>query len=99
MSAFRDVVSRRRQDLNPLMTSMGTPQRQLPTPASAAGLSSQFALNYPTQQPVYTPISGTHEYNPQQWNGNAVSTAQYSPGALDRTSSKLANHPAECANS
>ncbi|KAI9744767.1 MAG: hypothetical protein M1818_001692 [Claussenomyces sp. TS43310] len=75
MSAIRDVLARRRQELNPLTTSVGHPQHQLAIPSSAVGMSTQLSYN----QSGYTPASAVRDYNPQQWSSSSGNTIRYSP--------------------
>jgi hypothetical protein len=83
MSAFRDALSRRRQDLNPLATSIPQVPQPYPTPASSVGLSSPFQTQPVYHSVPYTPASAVRQYNPQQWGPSAFSpenAIRYSPG-------------------
>lgn len=78
MSAFRDALSRTRQNLNPLATQLPPVQQPFQTPASAVGVSSPFAYH----PGPYTPASAVRQYNPQQWGPTSLSPEQamhYSP--------------------
>jgi hypothetical protein len=85
MSAFRDALSRRRQDLNPLATSIPfNPQPFQQTPISAIGLSSPNGGYYTAS--YNTPATAVREYNPMQWGPSAVGTenaVRYSPAPAD----------------
>lgn len=86
MSALRDALSRRRQDLNPLATTLSFGQQPFQqTPISAIGLSSP---NGYYAAPYNTPATAVREYNPQQWEPSAVgpeNAVRYSPAAADDT--------------
>lgn len=87
MSAFRDALSRRRQDLNPLATSVPVnPQPFQQTPISAINLSSPNGGYYGV--PYNTPATAVREYNPMQWGPAAVGTenaVRYSPAPADES--------------
>lgn len=69
MSAFRDsAIARRRQDLNPLTTTLTPIPHHLQTPGSTTSLSTPFGYN-PSS---FTPISAAGSYNPQQWDRGSV---------------------------
>jgi hypothetical protein len=83
MSALRDALSRRRQDLNPLATTLPFGQQPLQqTPISAIGLNSPNGY----YAPYNTPVTAVREYNPQQWGPSAVgpeNAVHYSPAPAD----------------
>jgi hypothetical protein len=62
MSAIRDAFARRRQELNPLTTSLGPAPLAYPTPISAVTLNSPYGY-----APTHTPLSAVRQYNPPQW--------------------------------
>lgn len=80
MSSLRDALSRRRQDLNPLATSLPfNPQPFQHTPISASGVVSPSGYH---PAPHNTPATAVREYNPQQWGPSAVgpeNAVRYSP--------------------
>jgi hypothetical protein len=85
MSAIRDALSRRRQDLNPLATSIPlNPQPFQQTPISAIGLSSPNGGYYTA--PYTSPATAVREYNPMQWGPSVVGTenaVRYPPVPAD----------------
>jgi hypothetical protein len=84
MSALRDALSRRRQDLNPLATTLPFSQQPFQqTPISAIGLNSPNGYYV---APYNIPATAVREYNPQQWEPSAVgpeNAVRYSPAPAD----------------
>jgi hypothetical protein len=81
MSALRDALSWRRQDLNPLVTVPFGQQPFQQTQISAIGLNTS---NGYYAAPYDTPLTAVREYNPQQWDPSAVgpgNAVRYSPAA------------------
>lgn len=84
MSALRDALVRRRQDLNPLSTALPPSTQSFQTPISAVSLSSPYGY-HPAS---YTPLTAVRQYNPQQWEPSAVgpeNAVHYPPALADET--------------
>jgi hypothetical protein len=80
MSALRDALSRRRQELNPLATTIPFGQQPFQhTPISAISITSPSGYY---GAPYNTPVTAVREYNPQQWGPAAIGpehAVRYSP--------------------